>query len=44
MVAILEKLVRERSRPFTWIVYPGADHGLRGADVWRDVQPWLGSH
>lgn len=40
-VAILESLVRARARRFTWFVYPGVDHGLRGADIWADVGPWL---
>ena len=40
-VAILESLARERGRPFTWFVYPGVDHGLRGADIWADLRPWL---
>jgi hypothetical protein len=40
-VGILESLVRERGRRFTWFVYPGVDHGLRGADIWANVRPWL---
>jgi dienelactone hydrolase len=40
-VQILEGLARERGRRFTWFVYPGVDHGLRGADIWADVRPWL---
>jgi pimeloyl-ACP methyl ester carboxylesterase len=40
-VRILESLVREKSRRFSWVVYPGVDHGLRGADIWSDVRPWL---
>jgi dienelactone hydrolase len=40
-VEILASLVRGERKRFTWIVYPGADHGLRGADVWADVRPWL---
>ena len=40
-VAILESLVREGGRQFSWFVYPGVDHGLRGADIWADLRPWL---
>jgi pimeloyl-ACP methyl ester carboxylesterase len=41
-VEILASLAREKPKRFTWVVYPGVDHGLRGADVWADVRPWLG--
>jgi pimeloyl-ACP methyl ester carboxylesterase len=40
-VAILESLVRERGKRFTWFVYPGVDHALRGADIWANLGPWL---
>jgi dienelactone hydrolase len=40
-VEILEGLVRSRGKRFTWFVYPGVDHDLRGADIWADVRPWL---
>lgn len=40
-VSILQSLVRERGKRFTWFVYPGVDHGLRGADIWADLSPWL---
>lgn len=42
-VEILESLARESSKPFTSVVYPGVDHGLRGADIWADIRPWLGA-
>ncbi len=40
-VEILESLAREKPQRFTWVVYPGVGHGLRGAGVWADVRPWL---
>lgn len=40
-VEILDALVRTGGRRFTWVVYPGVDHGLRGADIWADIRPWL---
>lgn len=41
-VEILERLVRSAGKQFSWFVYPGVDHDLRGADIWADVRPWLG--
>ena len=43
-IEILTSLTRGKAKAkrFTWVVYPGVDHGLRGADVWTDVRPWLG--
>ncbi len=41
-VGILEELARSGEKQFKWVVYPSVDHGLRGADVWSDVHPWLG--
>jgi dipeptidyl aminopeptidase/acylaminoacyl peptidase len=40
-VEILEGLVRSAGKRFTWFVYPGVDHDLRGANIWADVRPWL---
>jgi len=39
-VKILEELVAA-GRPFTFHVYPGVDHDLRGAPVWTDIDRWL---
>jgi uncharacterized protein len=38
--AILDEL-RARGRPFTRVVFPGADHSLRGARIWDEIDPWL---
>jgi dienelactone hydrolase len=43
-VAILDRLVRASGKRFRWVVYPGVDHGLRGADIWGDIRPWLADH
>ena len=39
-VAILDELAA-RGRPFTRIVFPGADHSLRGAPIWDEIDRWL---
>lgn len=46
-VRVVEELAREPGHPFTAIMYPNGDHGLRDADTgrgipWRaDVENWL---
>jgi pimeloyl-ACP methyl ester carboxylesterase len=39
-VAILDELAA-RGRPFTRVVFPGADHSLRGAPIWDEIDRWL---
>jgi pimeloyl-ACP methyl ester carboxylesterase len=40
-VEILGAITRDRTKPFAWVVYPGVGHGLRGADIWPDIDPWM---
>ena len=40
---IVRHVAEEFGRPFTAVVYPSANHGLRGVDYWADILPWLDS-
>ena len=39
-VAILDELIAS-GKPYTRIIYPKADHSLRGAAIWPDIDRWL---
>ena len=41
-IAILDALIA-RGRPFSKVVFPDADHSMRGANMWPEIDRWLGN-
>ena len=41
-IAILDALIA-RGRPFAKVVFPDADHSMRGANLWPEIDRWLES-
>jgi dienelactone hydrolase len=39
-VAILDALIAQ-GKPFSKVVFPHADHSMRGANIWPEVDRWL---
>ena len=39
-VAILDDLIAA-GKPYERVVYPKADHSLRGTAIWPDIDRWL---
>ena len=39
-IAILDALIA-KGRPFAKVVFPDADHSMRGANIWPEVDRWL---
>jgi dipeptidyl aminopeptidase/acylaminoacyl peptidase len=39
-VAILDALIA-RGKPFSKVVFPDADHSMRGANIWPEIDRWL---
>jgi dipeptidyl aminopeptidase/acylaminoacyl peptidase len=41
-IAILDALIA-KGRPFSKVVFPDADHSMRGANMWPEIDRWLES-
>jgi hypothetical protein len=39
-IAILDALIA-KGRPFSKVVFPDADHSMRGVDMWPEIDRWL---
>ena len=39
-IAILDALIA-RGRPFSKVIFPDADHSMRGANLWPEIDRWL---
>jgi dienelactone hydrolase len=39
-IAILDALIA-KGRPFSRVVFPDADHSMRGANMWPEIDRWL---
>ena len=39
-IAILDALIA-RGRPFSRVIFPDADHSMRGANLWPEIDRWL---